>query len=741
MTTQNIARLLATSALMWAWPLQAQTSPAPAASANQEVAADKDIVVTARGRTERLQDVPIAVSAFDAQTIQDAKIDRVGDFINLTPNVTIAQSESSGLSAISIRGVSQVRNSEAPVAVVVDGVLQNNPRQFAQELLDVSAIEVLRGPQGALYGRNATGGAIIITTRQPTNKYEGHIRAGYATGEEYLAEASINGPIVDDKLYFRVGGRYTDRSGYFNNITVGKKQDPYRDTSINALLKWVPTSTLTIDLRGSLSRTRGGALDFRFEPVNLATDGKSLNTNNPFDFSRANANLVDRTFYSNNIGRDVRNIDDMSLKVDLALDWATLTSITAYNRLEEATSGDQFPYTATQNFFGIDGTQSQYIDIKAVSQEVRLTSPNSQRFRWMVGAYFLSTERFISTTTGFDSGTGIALVERVPRPATATNPTLSFFGDNNHNHDYAGFGNVAYDLVPGLEAAVALRYDKETRRQDVSVFNTGGTPGAQNRASFEKWQPKATLSYKPSRSINVYASYGEGFRSGQFNQNGTAAAALAAGVAGVSDRIPQEDTRTSEIGGKLTLARGRVHIDGALFDTRVTNQQYFVFLGSIGAQVLVPIDKVRLRGGEIAAVVDLAEGLNTYASFGYTDGKILRYAVTPADIGNKSPYVPQTTINAGVQYRYPISERINIVARGDYRRLGKQFWDPENSTARSNVDLAGFRLGVEDQRSGLSLTGSVENAFDKRYNSEYVAGGFAHAAVPRVWRVDMRYNF
>ncbi len=717
-----------------------QTAPATAA-VDADDARQPDIVVTARGREERSLDVPIAVTAFDARAIEDAKIDRVGDFIGLTPNVTIAQSESSGLSAISIRGVTQVRNSEAPVAVIVDGVLQNNPRQFAQELLDVSGIEVLRGPQGALYGRNATGGAIIITTRQPTNDLSGHLRAGYGRGNEYLVEGSVSGPIVDDRLLFRVGARHTDREGYFDNITVGKKQDPYRDTSVSGLLKWLPTDTVTVDLRGSLSRTRGGALSFRFQPANLAADGRSLDPAAPFDFTRADANAVDRTFYSNNIGRDIRDIDDASLKIDVDLDWATLSSVTAYNRLKESVTGDQFPYTASRNIFGVDGTQTQFIDVRAWSQEVRLTSPGAQRFRWMVGGYFLDTDRFISTTTGFDSGTGIERVERSPRPAGVPNPTLSFFADDNANRDYAGFGNVSYDVVPGLEASFALRYDKETRRQSVSPLNTGGVPGARNRASFDKWQPKATLAYKPVEGVNLYASWGEGFRAGQFNQNGTSAAAAAAGQPGVSDLVPQENTRTYEIGGKASLLGGRLVLDGALFDTQVTNQQYFVFIGAIGAQVLVPIDRVRLRGGEIAATLRVADGLSTYASFGYTDGTIRRYSVNPALVGNDAPYVPRTTINAGAQYRVPVAEGVNLFLRGDYRRMGRQFWDPENSTARNDVDLADFRVGIELPKRGISLIGSLDNAFDERYNSEYVAGGFAHPASPRVWRVDLRFSF
>ena len=717
--------------------------PAFAQSDAQASAPDDggEIVITARYREERLQDVPIAVTAFGEQQIADARIDQVGDFIGLTPNVTIAQSESSGLSAISIRGITQVRNSEAPVAVVVDGVLQNNPRQFATELFDIQRIEVLRGPQGALYGRNATGGAIIVTTRQPTNEFEGHLRAGYATGDEYLLEGSVSGPIVSDRLLFRLGARYVDRQGYFDNIFVGDEQDPYRDFSIGGLLRWTPTDTVTVDLRGSMSRTRGGALSFWYQPANLAPDGVSLDLTNPFDFTRGDADQVRRVFYSTNIGRDVRDIDDISLKVDWDVGFATLTAISAYNRLEEFVAGDQVPYTASRNPFGLDGTQTQYIDISAFSQELRLTSSSASRLRWMIGGYYLDSERFISTTTGFDSGTGIARVERSPRPANVDNPTLSFFADNNRNRDYAAFGNIAYDIVPGLEASVAMRYDKETRRQTVSPLNTGGTPGAVNRASFDKWQPRVSLSYRPSTDINLYASYGEGFRSGQFNQNGTAAAAQAAGINGVSDRVPQENTRTYELGAKFQFLGGRIRIDGAAFDTRVTNQQYFVFIGAIGAQVLVPIDRVRLTGFEVLATANLRGGFSAYAGFGYTDSEIQRYTVTPADIGNRAPYVPETTINLGLQYRTRLNNWLGLFARADYRRLGEQFWDPENTTARSNVGLADFRLGFEDPDGGWSLTGSVENAFDKVYNSEYVLGGFAHAAAPRVWRIDLRYNF
>ncbi|PCJ43240.1 MAG: hypothetical protein COA81_04140 [Alphaproteobacteria bacterium] len=136
----------------------------------------EEIIVTARMRSESLQDVPLSETAFSAQAIEDSRIDTADDFLQLTPNVTLANSQSAGVSFMTIRGVSQVRNGEAPVAVVVDGVLQINNRQFTQAMFDMKSIEVLRGPQGALYGRNAAGGAILFTSNQPTDEMEGYVR-------------------------------------------------------------------------------------------------------------------------------------------------------------------------------------------------------------------------------------------------------------------------------------------------------------------------------------------------------------------------------------------------------------------------------------------------------------------------------------------------------------------------------------------------------------------------------------
>src|SRR5687768_6017244 len=174
---------LSLSALAFSLPATAQDEPTPPAA--DEAASGNTIVVTGLRRTDELQDTPAAITAFTADTIEDAGITKPIDFVNLTPNVTLVETQNAGNAFIVIRGITQARNSEPSVAVVVDGVQQVNPAQFNQDLFDIEQIEVLKGPQGGLYGRNAIGGAIIINTKDPTSQFEGRVTAGVDNGFGY----------------------------------------------------------------------------------------------------------------------------------------------------------------------------------------------------------------------------------------------------------------------------------------------------------------------------------------------------------------------------------------------------------------------------------------------------------------------------------------------------------------------------------------------------------------------------
>lgn len=752
----EIGRLLGLAVLCGAsglpsLPATAASEPAvPATSAGADASTTppvvtEPVVVIARHRPEDIQDVPISVTALPARTLEDAAVDRAGDFVALVPNVTLVEAQSVGYSALTIRGLSQVRNGEPPVATVVDGVLQVSPQQFTRELFDLERIEVLRGPQGALYGRNASGGAILITTRAPDPELTRRLRIAIGQRDERLLQASISGPLADDRLAFRVGARHHAHDGYLHNLTLGRTADAYEDASLRSLLRLQASADWSADLRLNLSRSEGGALNYRFQPANLAADGRSLDLVDPFDFSRADADQVDRRLLANNLGDNRREIDELSLNLEFAVDAGTFTAISAYNRIEEYVAGDQFPYTAlalpASRFF-IEGTQSQFLDVEAISQELRLVSAPERRLRWMVGAYYLATDRFISTATGDDLGRGIVRITRAPAFDDARNPTATFFADDNRNRAWALFGNLAYDLGDTLELALALRQDHDRRQQRVSPLQVGGgEPGALNRASFHRLQPKLTLRYQPLAPVMAYAAWGEGFRSGQFNQNGVGAAAAAAGLVGIEDRVGAELTRTAEVGFKSSLLDDRLRLDGAVFDTELEDTAYFVFVGQVAAQVLVNIDRVRIRGGELEAQWRLAEGLDLHAGVGRSDSRIERYRLNPAAVGNAAPYVPATSLNAGLQYRAPITPRTQLLVRVDYERRGRQFWDPENSSARSALQLYTLRAGVEGNDGRWSLMATVRNAGDEAYNAEWVLGGFAHAGPPRSGLLELQYRF
>jgi iron complex outermembrane recepter protein len=711
----------------------------------------QEVVVTARLRSESLQEVPVAVDAYSSKAIQDAGMRDYNDFVALTPNVSLVEAESVGQSFLTIRGLTEVRNGQAPVAFVVDGVQESSNRQFTQALFDLDSIQVLKGPQGALYGRNASGGAIVITTKQPTNDFQGYVQAGGGSGGTSEAQGVISGPIVKDQLLFRLAGSFTDRTGYFENTYLDEKADPYEDATVRGLLKWMPTDGLTADLRLAYSHTNGSSLTYQYQSTLFDPNAPCFaDPTNPFGGPAPNPNNVAHTFCANNRGQDQRDLREATTKIDYKIPGATLTGIFSYNTVREYTGGDQFPYTASRNELGTDGTQTQFFDIKNSSAEVRLTSDEKQALRWMVGGYFLRTSNFTSSTTGYDEGLGIAHVEYVPEFNNPANPTLSWFADTDVDRVYAGFGNVSYDVTSALEASLALRYDKDDASQSVDPRNTGGvppgcstTPGSNclRSTSFDRLQPKVSLKYQLTPDAQVYASWGEGFRSGLYNPYGTSAVAAANGLVGVNDVLPAELTNSYEVGFKSEWFDHTLRLNGAGFYTTVRGQQYFVFLGGVGAQILVSIDKVRIEGGELEAIYSPMKGLDFYASVGLSDSKIEQYALNPLDVGNWAPYVPQTSENVGAQYRFPITTGLQILTRADFIVKGAQYWDPENTAPRNAVELLNLRLGLEDAGGKWNVTGSVTNATNHAYNAEFVLGGFAQPAPGREWLVEARYNF
>jgi len=706
--------------------------------AHHETATTLDqVTVTARQRSERLQDVPIAVTAFNTADIRNAGISRPGDFIALTANVNLEEAQNAGTSFITIRGIAQVRNSEQPVAVVVDGVPQISPNQFNQELFDIAQIEVLKGPQGALYGNNSIGGAINITTVAPGETPSGYAQIGTGNGGLKRVQGSFGAPLSrDGRWRGQVSGYWSDFDGLIKNQYLNEMVNDVRSRGVRLRLLGQIGEDIHLDVQASDGHDTGGALNHVYQPLYGVSDA-------------GNAGLP---ITANNHGINERRNSQAAFKLDWNRPWGNLTSITAWSRMGEYYAADQFPYspattvnpelTPNPNLIGLgDGTQSVYLYVHGISQELRLTSHSDQRWRWIAGIYAQSVDRYRASTIGQDLGRGIIPVLRAPNPANSDNPSNTFLADDNANDTYAVFGQLAYDVTSQLEAALAMRYDYAEREQtDVAPEQFSATSGQVRRARFKAFQPKATISWKPRQNFTGFASLGRGFNSGGFNQNGTGARAEEAGLGGVSDLYGQETANSYEFGIKTRPVQW-LDVNASAFYTELNNQHYFGFVGAVGAQVIAPIDKTRLQGIELEAKLIPIQPLVLFASYGYTDSEIRKNSVNPAAVGNRSPYVPRSTINLGVQYTAEFGDALDAVLRVDYRRLGEQYWDTLNSTARPALNLLDARVIMQSTNGLWSLTFWGRNLTDKIYNTDWVAGGFAHPSQPRTYGADLRFNF
>ena len=725
------AGLLATlsfPALAFAVPVAAQDTE-PGTPAANEQAGGNTILVTGLRRTDELQDTPAAITAFTSEAIENARIVKPADFVNLTPNVNLVETQNAGNAFIIIRGITQARNSEPSVAVVVDGVQQVNPAQFNQDLFDIEQIEVLKGPQGGLYGRNAIGGAIIITTKKPSDAFEAKATAGVDNGFGYFLRGGVSGPL-SDRIGFRVSGSFYDTEGFIDNAFLGEEADPYQDLALRGNLLFDLGSGWEIDLRASMDRLRTQALYF-----NIVSD----------------VNDTSLPVRVNNAGQNDRDIHNLAAKISYEGEHFGVTSITSYDTVEEILTGDAFDFLPIQEslfffLFGEDWNQSQFLDVEAISQELRFESPPDEKLFWMFGGYLIATDRYISTGNMADTGAGVFPVYRVPSTNPA-NPQRTFLADSQDNFAWAVFANLGYEITPQLRVDGSLRYDRDTRENttltpagflpNVPGFPAGAT-GQVREVDFDAWQPKFTLTWMPTADLTFYGGYSRGFRSGGFNQTGVGAVAAANGIVGVGDIYEAETAETLELGFKTRLFDDVLSLNGAAFTTKSENSYFFVFLAANSTQNLGNVPKTRIEGFELEAVLNPAPEIQLNAAWGMTWSDIKEFA-DPLAIGNEAPLISRSTLNLGAQFTPHLGSGLDGLLRLDLRRTGRTWWDVYNTTVRDPIYLVDARVGVENERWGLFAF--ARNLLDEEYNAEFSPGGFVFKARPRVYGIEATLEF
>lgn len=667
-----------------------------------------DIVVTAQRRTQNLQDVPIQVTAIGAATIEAAGIKSTADALALVPNVSFDESFTYLNSFVTVRGISQINNADPPVAIVVDGVPQNNQKQARMDLFDIERVEVLKGPQGGLYGRNALGGAINIVTKQPSDTYQGFIDGSYGNGDAIDLTAALSGPLVKDELLFRVSASYKHDGGRIENAFTGKDADfIHHDYGVRGQVNYVGIDRLKLDLRGDYRKFSAGGI---YDSV--------IASGNANDIEPPRSNIEGLTF---------GHVANASFKFDYDFGPVTLTGITGYSDIVEKYRGDvdfSNPTDLPGGFlgFGFQAGQGQNLSVKQISQEVRLVSTDKGPFRWILGAYYLHTDRDL--TTG-------AFVDLNGSTAQFDNPALRIVNlqESNDNNAYAVYGQFDYDIVAGLTLSGALRYDRDDREQ------TDVVSGAVRQRSFDSVQPKVTLTYKIDPRKLIYATYSTGFRSGGFN------------APTVSIPLFKDETlQNYEAGFKTGWLDRRLTVNGAVYFERDRNYQFFFVDAATASQIIGNIDRVNIWGVELDAQARVTDALQLSASIGTTDTNIRRSTLFPNATGNHTPRTIPWSLNLAAQYTRPVTDTLDLVLRADFKHNARKYWQVDNVDVQRAINLVNLRAGFDGKH--WALYGFGRNVFNVKYYADYNPRNFSglpydigSRAQPATYGVEAKLKF
>ena len=661
----------------------------PSLAQSGEGPAIEEIIVTSRYRAEKLYDVPDSITAFTSGDIERYRIERINRVASLTPNLRFSDDQEVGVSTLVIRGIRQNRGTgQPPVSYRIDGVSATNNLLTTQELFDIESVDVLRGPQGALYGRNAIGGAIVVSTRQPTIDPEYALRVGAAEGQDYTLSGSASGPIGSESVLYRASFRLQDREGQLKNAYLDNQYVDYKESvAFRGRLLFKPTGKLSVDLRAQYLDQDGGS--GYFMPASegylpLPPPSAPILFGNPV-----------YEIQSNRIGTSFVKSWETSAKLDYDLGWGTLTSITSYTDVDSGNDQD-LDQTLVEaiNIIVIDQSQT-------VAQEFRLVSNSDSALRWVAGVQYFDQDRFRSLATTF-LGTSV--------PPAAQDLELE---------DIALFGSLSVDLSDVLELTLAFRYDEETPKDT--------TQGRSE--TFGEFQPKASLSYSFREGLVGYVTVGKGFRAGGFNN-------LAPG-SNFQPGFDKESLVSYETGLKGTMSGGRIRGGLSLFLIDYTDQQYFLF-DQTGTQANINVPKTDILGGEFEISAIVTEALLINFGVGFTDSEIKQYegvpgVLVPASeiIGRKVPGAPVASLNLALQHTKSLSDQMNLVSRIDYEHRGKTYWTLDNVDTQSAYSLTNLSVELASERWSTRLY--VKNLFDEEYIDWFFAARFIGLPADIAW--------
>lgn len=714
-------------------------SSAAYAQAPDEQAADGDIVVTARFRTESLQDVPIAITALKGDALASKNLNNLQDIAQIVPTVDFRAGASNKDRTVFIRGVGTITTSpgvEPSVSTVVDGVVLTRPGQSTLDLVDVDRIEVLRGPQGTLFGKNASAGVINIVSKTPTNDLHITGQASYFEGNEYRLRGGVSGALIADKLLFSLTGLYAGFDGNVKNLTTGNDINGYKRRGGRAKLVAHPSETVTLTFNADYLWSR----DDVPTGVVASTDRVAYLTNavtrNPTLAAILAAGGITPTLNNKTVASsfdsDVRDKNyGGSVQADIQIGDATLTSITAYREWKNVQHQD-WDSVDRLTAPGAPGVIAQGADVgrvnsSQISQELRFTSAKGNFIDYVVGLYFLKAK----TDEVYQRN-----VDQLVGGATVSNVGLARYGIESDN--FAAYGEATLNFTPsfrGIAGGRIILDDLQFYHNRVSNVPTAGVPGIAASISNvgsttnTDFTARLGLQYDVSPDIKTYATYSRGYKGQAYNvffnmpQNAI-------------EPLAPETSNSYEIGLKASAFDRRLQANIAAYITNFSGYQtnfQDTFQGALVTR-LTNAGDVSARGVEGDFSFRASDRFNLGFNVAYTDAKIDRFNC-PANAncvnfnGQPLPYAPKWKLHGDATYTIPLSDTLGLELNTDYSYKSKTQYSitqtPDTIQPGYGIWNASIALvGKQDGRN-WEIRGIVKNIADQHYSSFLAYGAVA----------------
>lgn len=694
MLSLRYAILAGTAAVSALGPVQAhgqtQVAGTAAGEGSAEIAADASIVVTARKRAETIKDVPAAVTAITGDVLAERGLNSVREAAVLSPGLNI-NSDGAGRAFVAIRGVgvTLVQSVQPGVGLFVDGIYRPNTAYLNNPLVDVERIEVLRGPQGTLYGKNTLGGAINVITRQPGNDLSVRASASYAGPDnQFIAAGSVSSPLLRDLLSVRIAASHQQQDGFARNTLLKKDGNPLNSDSVNATLRFTP---------GVAELTVNGYYDW-IDSVNIPYSRVS----GPQAYSR------DLTFNTlNQVKYKYRGVN-ARLAVPIDALSSRLTLIGAWDA-RSATNVESDVDFGPGDFARAKGGD----ELRTKTVEMRLDSDISSTLSTLVGVFYSREE-----ADGVDATTLFPAITRLPF-AVVRNTINSTRADT-----YAAFGTVFWKPNSDWEVALGLRYDHENRVANGSIITVlgplGSTGGAlpAARIKSDEWQPKLTVKRNWSSSLMTYASVARGYRGGGFN------------APTAPTRTYRGDSAwTYELGAKYAAADGSSGMSGAVF---YNDYKDYIGLNSIAPATgggLVTVDlntgNVESYGLELEGFVrpvpawSIRGGL-TLMHARLTDTSAYRQTTGRRLASDRLTFQPDWSANLATDYTIDLGKD-QFVLGANLTGKGKRLAATLNQTTPTTLDGYWLVGASATYRAGpIEVSAFASNLFNKGYWESYI---------------------